>query len=105
MSWTTLGGDPTSGTGGAFIDHSGVIATANLSQVVAAARTTRRYFFIQNLGNSDLWVNVQGGAAQAGSPSIRIPVGAWYEPPVAPTGAIAVFSTQLGLAYTVKEVY
>jgi hypothetical protein len=92
------------GRGGAYLDHSGTILQASVSQACMAANASRRYILIQNNGVADLWVNVEGGAATAASPSLRIPAGGWFEPPIPPTGAIALISTQAGLAFTAKEV-
>lgn len=89
--------------GAAYVDHSGSINQANASQPVMAANPNRRYLFIQNNGNGDLWVNVEGGAAAVGGASIRIPVGAWFEPPVPPLGAVAVLSAVAGVLFAAKE--
>lgn len=89
--------------GRAYTDHSGTVAAANQSQSCMTANPSRSYLFIQNNGSVDLWANVEGGAATAGGPSIRIPAGAWYEPPVPPTAAVALLSSALGLPFVVKE--
>lgn len=90
--------------GGSFIDRSGTIVTANQSQPCMPANASRRYLLIQNHGSVDLWANVADGNAVAGQPSIRIQPGGYFEPLVTPRGAVAVLSTQQGLAYTAKEV-
>jgi hypothetical protein len=92
------------GAGGAYADHSGTIAAASTSQPCMPANASRRYLLIQNHGSADLWINAEGGSATGAQPSIRIPSGGNFEPIVAPRGAIAIFSSQQGLAYTAKEV-
>jgi hypothetical protein len=59
---------------GPLTDRSGTIATANVSQILAAANPTRRYLFIQNLSTGPLWINF-GAAATLSQPSLQIPNG------------------------------
>lgn len=90
--------------GSVYVDRSGTIAAASTSQPCMPANASRRYLLIQNHGSTDMWLNVEGGTATGAQPSIRIPSGGNFEPIVAPRGAVAVFSSQQGLAYTAKEV-
>jgi len=61
-------------TAGALTNRSGSITTGGTSQQLAAANTTRRYLFIQNIATEDLWSNV-GVAAVADQPSVKLTPG------------------------------
>jgi NADPH-dependent curcumin reductase CurA len=89
---------------GALTDKSGSITTANTSQVVAAAKADRKYFFIQNVSGADLWINFTTAATVA-QPSIKLAAGASFtmEASFISTEAINIIGATAGLQYTAKE--
>lgn len=84
-------------------DHSGTIATANVSQQVMPADQDRMYLFLQNNGDDDLWVNYSI-AAVIGQPSIRVPGGSELveEGNFVSTEPVFVISAVAGTPYTCK---
>lgn len=89
----------------AFTDRSGTTsATINTSTQVAPANNVRTYFFIQNVGGADIWVNIEA-AATAGQPSIKLTPNSslTFEDSAIPTQAINVLSGTASVAFTAKE--
>ena len=64
---------------------SGTVTTGGTAQNAAAANAARKGWFIQNLSTGDLWVNTLA-VAIAGTPSMRISSGDYYETPVGAPG-------------------
>lgn len=87
-----------------LIDKSGTIAAGGTAQVVAAARPGRAYLFIQNVSDSDMWVNF-GATAVAAQPSIKLVAGASFvmEAGIVCDQAISVICATTGKAFTAKE--
>lgn len=87
-----------------YADVSGTIATGNIAQQIAVARTVRQGFFIQNLSSADLWINMTGPAT-ADQPSLRIAPGQLYESPShgVPAGAISVLGASAGQSFSARE--
>ena len=88
----------------ATVDKSGTIAAGGTAQVMAAANTSRKGFWIQNASTGDLWINTLATAVQS-SPSMKIAAGQIYETPLngCPTGAVSVIGAVTGQAFTARE--
>lgn len=86
----------------ATTDHSGTLASG-AAQDAMPANASRRFFFIQNNSDTDMWFNY-GVDAVASQPSILLPAGTTYENPphFCPTGRISVIGGA-GKSYTAKE--
>ena len=89
---------------GAFWDHSGTIAAANTSQLVAKENDARRYLFFQNVSTATLWINFSL-AAQEQQPSIKLAPGASYESNAAfvTTESLYAISDTAAAAFVCKE--
>jgi hypothetical protein len=87
------------------IDRSGTITTGGAAQVLMAANSQRRGFWIQNVSGGDLWINGTGTAA-ASQPSLRLPAGQLYESPAfgVMTTALSIFGTTTGQAFSAREI-
>lgn len=72
--------------------------------LLLAANANRKSLLIQNTHpTADLWIRVDGVAAAAAAPAIRIGPGGNYEPDVIPTGQIRGYSTVAANAVTLLE--
>lgn len=92
-------------TGTVYTDRSGsTSATPSTSTQVAASNSQRRYFIIQNVGASSIWINFTS-AATAGSGSLLILAQGSYvmESSTITTEAINVLSASASVAFTAKE--
>lgn len=104
------GGSPV--TQGALTDKSGTITAGGTAQVLAAAKSDRRYLMIQNLSTGVLWVNTTGTAA-VGQPSIALKActvlndgtgGAIvFEGSFIPTGAVSILGATTGQPFAARE--
>jgi hypothetical protein len=83
-------------------NRSGTITEGGTAQVLAAANSTRKGFWVQNVSDTDIWINELGNAS-ADQPSIYIPPGAMYEFPVVPMSAISIFCATTGKAFSARE--
>lgn len=91
--------------GGALTDGSGTITTGGTSQQVFAANASRRYLLIQNVSDTDAWVNF-GTAAVANQPSLLLRANGGsivFEGSFVPTGTVNIRGATTGKAYTAKE--
>lgn len=88
----------------AFTDRSGTITTGASAQEAAPENLNRRLLFVQNVSDTNLWVNV-GAAAVANQPSILLVPNAMLQwgPDVVPTGAVSVIGATTGKAFVCKE--
>jgi len=96
-------------SGNSFVRGSGAnrghrITTSGVSQQVAAANANRRYLKVQNIDDTNMWVNY-GSVASSGSGSFIIyPAGSdVYEAGFIETGSVNVFGLVAGKQYTIKE--
>lgn len=87
-----------------YTNRSGTITTGGTAQVLMAANTSRKGFFIQNISTGDLWISDLGTAA-ASQPSVHLPASSYYEPPLngVPTAAISIFGATTGQAFSARE--
>jgi hypothetical protein len=87
-----------------FTDKSGTITSGGAAQTAAAENTARRYLFIQNNSDTNMWFNV-GTTAVANQPSILLIPNAsiTYSPPLVPTGLVSVIGATTGKTFTCKE--
>lgn len=91
-----------------FTDISGTVTTGGTAQNAAAANATRRGLIIQNVSPGALYVSTTGTASatvSAGSGSIRIDAGAYWEAPAhgVPTGAVSVYGATTAQAWVGRE--
>jgi hypothetical protein len=86
------------------VDCSGTITSAGEAQEMMAARADRSGFWVQNLGEADLWINELGAATQ-GQPSIKIAAGALYEAPAhgVSVGPVSIIGGTAGQAFSARE--
>lgn len=93
---------PASGTP---TNDGGTITTGGTAQDVAVAKDGRAWFLFQNVSDTEMWVNIQGAAAAAASPSFRIlPNGGIGSDPAFCTATrISVFCTATGKAFSYNE--
>src|SRR5688572_17887709 len=68
------GGLHVQGGKGALTDGSANITAGGVSEEVFAANVARRYLLVQNVSDTDMWVNI-GAAAVAGQPSVLLKAG------------------------------
>lgn len=92
-------------TQGSLIDKSGALAAGNTAEDAAAANTTRKYLFIQNIdATEDLWFNL-GVTAVADKPSMRLGPGDTFvmEASFVSTGKVSVIAATTGHKWVAKE--
>lgn len=90
---------------GALTDRSGTLAAGATSQAVAAANAARKYFFFENVSDTDMWINF-GVAAVANQPSILVLANGGsftMEGAFVSNQAVNVICATIGKAYTAKE--
>jgi len=92
------------GNTGVAVSKSGSITSGGAAQTAAAANPSRSYLLIQNVSDTDMWVDF-GATAVADQPSIKIVAGGSYENPPhwCPTGLISVIGATTGKTFTIKE--
>jgi 1,2-phenylacetyl-CoA epoxidase PaaB subunit len=83
---------------------SGTITAGNTAQVLAAANTNRRGWYIRNNSTSSLWVSDMTTAVQS-QPSLEIKAGEMYE---APAGGVSmnelsIIGSTTGQSWTGRE--
>jgi hypothetical protein len=91
---------------GPFRDKSGSCTTGATAQDIAAADGGRRYFYFQNLSDTDMWLNF-GVTAVADQPSIKM-VASVLTPLVfdvaVPTGRVSMLCATTGKKFTCKVI-
>lgn len=89
----------------AATDYSGTIASGDTAQVLMPANGSRRGVFIQNVSDTDMWINELGADAVKNQPSIKIVPGASYTAttPDVPVAAISIICATTGKAFTARE--
>jgi hypothetical protein len=97
----TVTANPATGT---LTDRSGTITAGGTAQQLAAANTSRKYFFVQNLSAENMWVNFTTTAV-ASQPSIRLTPGSSFtlEGGFVSTEAVHVIAATTGSAWSAKE--
>lgn len=88
---------------GAVINRSGTIAASNTSQLLASANNDRKYLFIQNLSNADMYVGV-GFTPTVSTGILLVKSGgviSWDR--FIPTGRIEIICDTVGKAFTALE--
>jgi hypothetical protein len=88
--------------GDTWVNRSGSIASANTAQQVADINPQREGFWIQNVSDTEMWIN-ELGAAVTGQPSIKIPAGAMYEFPKPSPNAISIICSASGKQFSARE--
>lgn len=96
------------GNGGPLTDHSGTITAGGTAQTAVNERGYRTFLFIQNptSASESFWVNFDGTAAVADSPSIEVAAGVtliFGEGGFLPNGAVSVIAATTGTKFTIKE--
>lgn len=88
---------------GTYVDGSGTIAAGGTAEEVFAANASRKYLFITNPSDTEMWINF-GVAAVASQPSIRLaPNGGYFEPLVPSGQSVSIFCATTGKAFVAKE--
>lgn len=88
-----------------FTDHSGTIDGAGQSQEVMAANGDRETLLVQNISDTDMWLNF-GDDASADAGSILLPAngGSYESPPGACSSqSVHLICATVGKAFTAKE--
>lgn len=89
------------------INRSGTITTGATAQDMFAAKADRKGWCIQNQSSGDLYVRSKGDAsvtvATADQNSLKIPSGAYYEPPRITSNAISIYGATTGQAFFAEE--
>jgi hypothetical protein len=90
---------------GVMLDRSGTIQNANTNQTIAMSNADRSYFFLQNVGSYEIWLNF-GANASAAPGSIKIPPDASYvmEGSAVCVQTVNVAGPVAGTPYTAKEM-
>lgn len=85
-------------------DHSGTVTSGGTAQELMGATAGRRWFFIQNISDTDCWINF-GTTAVADQPSMKIVAGGAYENPphFCPVGTISIIGATTGKKFVCKE--
>lgn len=102
----TAGNAKVTAGGGTLTDRSGTITSGGASQILMAANSARRYFFIYNIhASEDLWFNFTTDPAVQDQPSIRLGPGQSYENPphFCSTEKITIIGTTTGHKFVAKE--
>lgn len=90
---------------GALTDGSGDIVAADTSEQVFAANTSRVYLLVQNVSDTDMWVDF-GTAAVKDQPSVLLKANGGsivFEGAFVPTSAVNIICGTIGKPYTAKE--
>ncbi len=89
----------------AYANKSGTITAGGTAQALAAAKSDRAFYRVQNQSSGDLWINDKGATAAASQPAFKLAVGAMYvsEPGGAPSAAISIFGATTGQAFEAAE--
>lgn len=92
-------------TSGALLDKSGgfVVATANTSIQVVAQNANRKYFFFQNISDTDMYLSIGGTASLTSGMLMAKNGGGISCDSFVPTQAITVFCTAAGKNFTAYE--
>jgi hypothetical protein len=90
--------------GVSLTDHSGQIGAASTSQQVMAANPNRKYLLVQNVSDTDMWVNF-GGDATEDQPSILLPAdgGNITESSPSITDSVHIICGTISKSFTAKE--
>jgi hypothetical protein len=84
-------------------DRSAAIVTGGVAQSLAAANTTRRALYGQNISAGDLWINEVGGPAAVSTlGSYRVGPGESFS--VSTNRGISIIGATTGQAFTAVEV-
>jgi hypothetical protein len=91
-----------------YTDRSGTVTAGGTAQTAMAANASRKGLWVQNVSTGDLYINSVAAASStvsAGSGSLKIVSGAYWEPPAhgVPTGAISVYGATTGQAWVARE--
>lgn len=90
---------------GTLTDGSSDITAGGTSEQVFASNTSRVYLLVQNVSDTDMWVNF-GTAAVQDQPSILLKAGGGAfsaEGNFVPSGSVNIICATTGKPYTAKE--
>ena len=86
-----------------FIDGSGTIASAGVSQEIFQAKADRNYLFILNPSDTVMYIDFAVNAV-ASQPSIPLVAnGGFYEPLVAPNQTVNIICAAAGREFIAKQ--
>lgn len=94
------------GMSASLTDASSTIASANAAQTILSAQATRKYFFFQNLSDTDMYLNF-GSVATIGAGSMWIQAGGGamiFENKICPNDSVSVICSAAGKGFTCKYV-
>lgn len=85
-------------------DRSGTITSGGTAQTVMAANPTRSFLLVQNVSDTNMWINFDATAA-ATQPSILLAPsgGAILCDAKVPLGSVSIICATTGKAFTAKE--
>lgn len=90
---------------GSPTDRSSTITTGGASQVAAAALSTRKAYFFQNISSENMWGSFVGAAAPNTAGSFPIfPNGVIRSTQVCETTALSIYGTTTGQKFTMWEM-
>lgn len=86
------------------VNRSGTITTGNTAQILAAANTARRGWWLKNNSTGSLWVSDMTTAVLS-QPSLEIKAGALYEAPYGgcSSAALSIIGATTGQSFTARE--
>lgn len=93
-----------SAVGGTLTDHSGSIAAGATAQSLMSSNASRKYLFIQNVSDTDMWINF-GTTAVADQPSIKVEAGTAFamESAFVSTQSISIICASISKKFVAKE--
>lgn len=89
---------------GNLTDHSGSITAGGTQQTLMNSNTARKYLFIQNVSDIDMWINF-GTNAVADQPSVKIEAGSSFamEGSYVSPQSISIIGATTGKKFVAKE--
>ena len=86
-----------------YADGSGAIGAPATAQQVFAQNAARKYLFILNISDTDMWINF-GVNAVADQPSIKLVAnGGYFEPLVPSDQAVSIICASAGKKFVAKQ--
>ena len=96
---------PVKAASGTWTDRSTTITIGGTQQTLAASNSTRKAYFIQNIGSGDLWVSLIGNAVADTAGSIKLSSGAtlFSSGSFVSTQTISIIGATTGQKFTAYE--
>ncbi len=89
---------------GGLTDRSGQIGVGSVAQSVMDANVNRKYMFIENVSDADLWINFNTDANED-QPSLKIVASGSFvmESTFISTDSVSIIGAMVSQSYTAKE--